>query len=459
MSHVRLVLAALIAVALGSAGAAPAEAAWLRHDPSFGQRGVARLPWKPGNPFQTLDGAVLGRQRDGQLLVATRIGADEMQPSPALLARFTRHGRLDRSFGRNGSVRIDFPWPFPNQGTNTVFSPAQIAVQRNGRIVVAGGVSAACHHFSCYPLPTRLALVGLLPNGRRDPSFGANGFVNRAPTQTAQGSEYEPSAWFRALVVQRDGGLLVASDVREFVRGQDALLGLTEKITQRLTRFRADGSLDEDFGDGGELLLPTHVDRTSWTGRRAGGLLGLGLRRDSVENGVIIYGLDVIRVGADGSLDPSFGTGGVSSLPGPDGFQFRTIARWPSGEVLLGGGGYDLDARVALRKLNASGRPIPGFHEGCGQRDPPHFRLVDAAPFGAGLLVTAARGASRRRSPSMTVSGVFRYDASGCLVRSIPRIRFAGFLTTPRRDRRGRVLIPGYGHRELVVIRLTRRQR
>jgi uncharacterized delta-60 repeat protein len=70
-------------------------------------------------------------QPDGKIVVAgTPTGFGENEPSWAL-ARYNRDGSLDVSFGVDGKVTTDF------EGTGE--APSALAIQPDGKILVAGG--------------------------------------------------------------------------------------------------------------------------------------------------------------------------------------------------------------------------------------------------------------------------------------------------------------------------------
>jgi hypothetical protein len=106
----RLLAVTVLAVSAGLGAAIRAEAAQLRLDPRFGDGGVARVSFGLGASGQ-FSGALVARQPGGKPLVVGAIEPEEYEPVPAVVARFTRRGRLDRSFGHNGRVRIAFPGP------------------------------------------------------------------------------------------------------------------------------------------------------------------------------------------------------------------------------------------------------------------------------------------------------------------------------------------------------------
>lgn len=441
-----LLAVALLVLGGGSGVVGRAEAAQVRLDPQFGNGGVARVSFRLG-PSPTFNGALVARQPGGRIVVAGAIQPDQYEPVPAVVARFTRQGRLDRSFGRNGRVQIRFPGPprttSPPQ-PNTHFAPAAITVGRDGRIVLGGLVGAPCLRMSCSFEPRRFAIVRLLPNGRVDKSFGANGFVERTPVKIADGP-LAPFARFGTMNARADGGLLVAGSAADDLYGAN--------LRPLLTRFRSDGSLDAGFGDAGELRMPIQPDFIRWAPGPGAKLTGMAARNEGFGDDGLRHGVDVFRLNGDGSPDATFAAGGVTSLPGPDGSYLRVLAHWPSGAVLVAGGRDISLARqtIELHKLRANGQLDPSFHERCAHPDPAHVGLLGASPFGGGVLVTTVRFTRHWDQ----VSRVIHYDANGCLDPSFPRIRLAGQLTTPTVDARGRPLIAGFVDRTLVLVRLA----
>lgn len=99
-------------------------------------------------------------QSDGRILVAgssVHSGHTEMA-----LARYTPAGALDASFGGNGIVThqiADHAWAY------------DLAIQADGKVVVAGHVDMTSAPTA------RIALVRYLDNGTLDPTFGSSGVV------------------------------------------------------------------------------------------------------------------------------------------------------------------------------------------------------------------------------------------------------------------------------------------
>lgn len=98
-------------------------------DRTFGIRGK-RLT-RPGAHGGS--GGTVLQQADGRIVVGGRIFEDDrFDTSDWLLARYTRGGALDRTFGRGGLVVTDF-------GTGADWVGA-LALQRDAKIVAAGSI-------------------------------------------------------------------------------------------------------------------------------------------------------------------------------------------------------------------------------------------------------------------------------------------------------------------------------
>lgn len=139
-------------------------------DPRFGSQGMARVDASRQRGCRWCSvGQALARDRYGRIIVSGAVlpnrptrefTADQAGGQPAALVRFRRNGKLDRSFGRGGVVSSRIA------GNRGFRGGLGVAIQRNGRIVVAG------QWFS------KLALARYRPNGARDRSFFGNGIFS-----------------------------------------------------------------------------------------------------------------------------------------------------------------------------------------------------------------------------------------------------------------------------------------
>jgi uncharacterized delta-60 repeat protein len=191
-----------------------------------------------------------------------------------IVMRVSSSGELDTTFSRDGVARLRW-------GATSL--PVALAVTPAGETVVVGSRQGD-------PLRT-LSVVRLTPSGRLDRTFGGDGRVSmryRGNVVT------EPTD---VIVHGRSTVVVGYSTDDPFEFGGVALV----------TRWVEDGSLDEDFGDDGTTALQVQGRRTAMravvrgTDRRYV-LAGSFGSPDRVA---------VARLRPDGSLDTSFGTGGV----------------------------------------------------------------------------------------------------------------------------------------------------
>ncbi|MGQ0595387.1 MAG: delta-60 repeat domain-containing protein [Gammaproteobacteria bacterium] len=146
---------------------------------------------------------------------------------------------------------------------------------------------------------TDIALARYNPDGSLDASFGAAGKV----VIDLGGTSNSVSA-----LVQPDGKLVAAGD-RFLDPGFDLIL----------VRYNADGSLDTSFGSGGLVVNPEGSEALGLVLQPDGKLMVKGVGSLFRFHGVAAGGLGtstgqdrvLARYHPDGTLDTSFGTGGV----------------------------------------------------------------------------------------------------------------------------------------------------
>jgi len=183
-------------------------------------------------------------------------------------------GQLDPGFGRDGKVTTDFAG----------HAGASAVVVQDGKLVAAGSATSGTG--------VDVALARYRRDGTLDPTFGIGGKV----TTDIAGAFDEA----RALVVQ-DGRLVVAgfTFTGEFSSGNFAL-----------ARYRHDGDLDPTFGTGGKVVTDfagsfDEADALVVQGGTlvAGGTAFTGSTSDFA----------LARYRQNGTLDPTFGTGGKAT--------------------------------------------------------------------------------------------------------------------------------------------------
>jgi uncharacterized delta-60 repeat protein len=265
-------------------------------DPSFGTAGKVTTAVGPGTRRDRAhDVAVLD---DGKIVVA---GFADMGPAAGarnfMLARYNPDGSLDGTFGSGGVVIT----PVAPGDNNDVVTTNGLTIDPAGRIVVtgqanmgpgAGGVNAA--------------LARYLPSGALDSAFDRDGIVT---TAMASADNFDTLV---GAAINADGKIVTAgaADSGGFV------------FDLALLRYNPDGSLDASFGTGGKVTLnvgPGNTDDlpqdlvVQTTGKIlvVGGVAATAVGDDG--------DFLVARFNADGSLDASFGTGGIvrtSTAPG-----------------------------------------------------------------------------------------------------------------------------------------------
>lgn len=241
---------------------------------------------------------------------------------PALVA--AAPGDLDPTFGGTGTVVTPVTAGFD--------SAWGVVVQPDGKIVAAGQARSTTTDF---------ALVRHNPDGTLDGTFGTGGIVT---TPIGTGDEIA-----RAVVRQPDGKLVAAGYARIGANNDFALV-----------RYLADGTLDATFGTGGIVTTPIGAGNDN--------ALAVALQPDGkilAAGYATMASLDmaVVRYLADGTLDATFGTGGIVTAPvGPGIDVANGLALQPDGKVLVVG--YTADAGIydiALLRFAADGTPDTGF--------------------------------------------------------------------------------------------------
>jgi uncharacterized delta-60 repeat protein len=223
-----------------------------------------------------------------------------------VLARYTKRGALDRTFGRGGEVSTYF-----GRDTNGAYA---VAIQSDGRIVAAGVASGGA-------AATGIAVARYNANGSLDPTFGDGGRVV---------TDFDGSlALASAILVQPDGKIVVAGQRTPMNSFADFLL----------VRYTTSGALDQSFGNGGSVstdFQPGWADLAFGVALAPGGKIvaaGWGLPQGAGSPGVI----DLARYNPDGSLDTSFGQDGtVVSRPAEDNGAFSVVVQ-PDGKMVVAG--------------------------------------------------------------------------------------------------------------------------
>ena len=242
-------------------------------DTGFGLASYARLIIG-GGAAEGCEGLAI--QSDDKIIAAGWGGSNT--DSDVVVARYTITGTLDTSFDSDGYVTLDI--------VGEDDQASDVLIQPNGEIVIAGnsvngGVRSA--------LLARFDSAGTL-----DTTFGVNGVV--IPTFGASGPDVFES------IVQLDNGQLLVTGSRDDGSQNDIIL----------LRYSADGVIDTTFGTNGVVTTPIGSNYSLAYGlavQDSGKIIVAGSTDAGSNNDIV-----VIRYLSNGTLDPDFGTGGVTTL-------------------------------------------------------------------------------------------------------------------------------------------------
>jgi uncharacterized delta-60 repeat protein len=321
-------------------------------------------------------------------------------------------GDPDPTFGTNGIVRTILPDPPVLYETSEAYDLVQ---QADGKPVVGGYFEGGTPRFA-HVMLARYDTAGVL-----DPSFGTGGVVvtdavpglsTRARSLLLQPDGKLIAVGFAASGVYWDaggdvllvryltdgsldpdfgvGGVVVTDVFGHPDQGGDALLqpdgrivvagfsNTAEPTASRdalVARYEPDGTLDETFGAGGILALDLdgRIDRARAVALQADGAIVIaGTTNDPVAEFSAPSRGFVARIDADGVLDGGFGSGGVTELS----LEFRTgitaMVVLPSGRILVDGSvsGDGIYGHSFLARYDADGVLDPAFGGGDGVLDP-----------------------------------------------------------------------------------------
>jgi uncharacterized delta-60 repeat protein len=241
---------------------------------------------------------------------------------------FGQPGTLDLSFGNDGIVYTQI-----NGSEYTIDFPSDITVLQNGKILLA----ATDNDLNT---GTNFALVRYNPDGHLDTTFGTDGIVVTTTTQGAVSS----------MAVQPDGKIVLA--------GYHSNNSQTDF---QVVRYLTDGSLDPSFGSGGIVITDISGNNDgaeSIVVQADGKIVAAGDARFGIQDDVA-----VVRYNEDGSLDPTFGNGGIVTTDiGNDDERGKSVAIQTDGKIVVAATYYNgITNNFAVIRYKTNGVPDPGF--------------------------------------------------------------------------------------------------
>ncbi len=279
-------------------------------DPTFGVGGIAVSQLYPGNDAGLSSVFAIAAEPDGSVVELGTAGMADVnaqassQPTTFGLIRLNANGTLDTSFGTGGEADLALP-----AGQVGGFG-GTLLIQPDGKIVVEGSTSIPMSNTD----PTEYSIVARFDaDGTPDATFGTGGLVEIGAIST-------PGVpLFNYAALQSNGQILLAGTAP--VPGST-----TNAIGLAVTRLTPAGQVDTTFGTGGTVILPA-----------ANYARGLKVAPDDQ---ILVLGeqlttsltLEIFRLSADGTLDPSFTSTGLQSSPINDP---TALAVQPNGQVIV----------------------------------------------------------------------------------------------------------------------------
>lgn len=345
-------------------------------DTSFGINGIATAD----NGGVDDSGQALAVQGDGKIVVAGN-SSNGLNRDFAVV-RFSSSGLLETGFGAGGFALVDF-----SANSDSAFG---VAIQSDDKIVVTGYTDDGAQN--------DMAVARLDSNGLLDESFGVEGKASyafasgfgRSFNIVLQGSDIliggswsDHSQWdvegksqgvvirfsdqgaldmsfgvdgiviFHGIADVQINDVLIQSDNKILVAGQTSGY-LFDDIF--LARYESNGSPDPTFGEDGFVV-------TSFSARDDQAL-ALALQSDgkiliggtAYDEDFSMYKMAVVRYAADGSLDSTFGNGGITTYDYGGAFiSAMDIGQLSDGKIIVvGQSRYGMEG-IILARFNQNG--------------------------------------------------------------------------------------------------------
>lgn len=248
-------------------------------------------------------------QGDGKIIVAGVFFRNTLS-ADFVVARYNSDGSLDTTFGTAGKTSTDF--------LHNADEANALTLQSDGKIVAVG-------YASDISLGPQFALARYNSDGSLDTTFGTAGkvityfFINRV--------RYDYEA--KAVAIQSDGKIVAAGFI----------LSPSFGPFFALARYNGDGSLDATFGLRG--TIPTNIvgifggEANAVTIQGNGKIVAAGFKGTF---GPLDLDFELARYNSDGSLDTTFGIGGIVATDFSGGFdEANAVAIQSDGKIVAAG--------------------------------------------------------------------------------------------------------------------------
>lgn len=279
-------------------------------DPSFGSGGIVKTALRAVNVITS----AIALQSDGKIVLAG--STNNGQTNDFAIIRYNNDGTLDGSFGKQGMVITSL-----SDGDDNA---TDVDIQSDGKIVVVG----CCNNGS----NTDFAAVRYNANGSLDPTYGKAGIVL---TSISSGDDQAV-----AMASQPDGKILLTG---------------YSNTNIATVRFNTNGTLDKSFGKNGIVITSVNSGEDESEDIKLqddGKIVIAGKSNDGLNNDFAL-----LRYNPNGSLDPTFGKGGIVVTSVRDGDdQAAALCIQSDGKIVAAGSSNNgLNYDFALIRYNKNG--------------------------------------------------------------------------------------------------------
>ena len=253
----------------------------------------------------------------GHLEMAAAPGGKTVVAGASKIVRYLANGKLDTTFGSGGVVSVPRP-------SGAVFVLAGVAVDHEGRVVLAGLTRPLPVNSTPDPVLSSAAVMRFNANGTPDTTFGNDGMVitdfGMNPPK-ATGSTYPGvSVGLRDVTIDSaNRPVVTGAYVTEI--GTSSNSAVSTGFVARLTES---GGPDLSFGEKGLRSLST-IKTVGQVLPYSAGYLALSSTSEGRTN--LLTGID-----ENGNIESNFGSFGFRTLPFS---QPPAVAIAPSGKILL----------------------------------------------------------------------------------------------------------------------------
>lgn len=345
---------------------------------------------------------------------------------PLVQAKTAAPGDLDTTFGNGGKIVTSLTGGL-NGGVD---EPTRVRIQPDGKIVTVGFSG----NNGFYP-PVSF-LVRHNADGTVDNSFGTNGLV-------VVSSVFGDEITFMDFVILPDGKFLVTGS--RYIEN-------SRTISLVIYRYTANGTLDAAFGTNGVITTPIGSYDLRIVLQPDGKFVVAG----GNYIGNFVLEVAVVRYNSNGTLDTTFGTGGITKTSvGNRELRVREILVQTDGKLLVAGFRFASPINIFVLRYNPNGTLDNSF----GANGIVQTNIDNQSTYVGGMALQPdgkiiVNGYS---FPSMSL--IVRYNANGTLdntfgangivrITEFPRIGYALAI-----QQNGKILTAGQGNSNFAISR------